>query len=264
MATTRGKYFIKRREADVWEDIAVKFPSVNVLSLEGMGQVGDSTNVYAEQWTGSETEDFQVTTTDGQGNPVIVRKNVDIDMTFICGERYGAQDTQTCYDAFVAYIAKQGDFWIKSGYTGLQAHVVCLKGFKPTTQKLQRGTRSYMMATAPLHCLAPATEASPEPYVGDIYVGFGAATISTEAQIQSLTNVQHRNVDDYSGTYTIVNPSTAYLWICVKGTLDGYSVTANGFEIPLNAAVSINEYRCYRSANGILPHTMTFNIEQNS
>jgi hypothetical protein len=185
-------------------------------------------------------------------------------MTFICGERYGAIDTQTCYENFVAYIAKQGDFWIKSGYTGLQAHVVCLKGFKPTTQKLQRGTRSYIMATAPLHCLAPATEATPDPVVGDMYVGFGAATIYTEAQIQSLTNVQHYNVNDYERTCTIVNPSTAYLWICVKGTLDGYTVKANGFEVPMNAAVSIDEYRCYRSTNGILAHTMTFNIEHNS
>ena len=261
MATTRGKYFIKRAESDVWEDIAVKFPSVNVLSIEGMGEIGDSTNVYNEQWADSSVEDFQITST--QDNPStreIIRKNVDLSMTFICGERYGAQDTQTCYENFVSYIARQGDFWIKSGYTGLQAHVVCLKGFKPTTQKLQRGTKSYMMATAPLHCLAPATEASPEPYVGDIYVGFGAETISTEAQIQSLTNVQHRNVDDYSGTYTIVNPSVSYLWICVKGTLDGYSVTANGFEIPLNAAISIGEYRCYRSTNSIVAHTMTFNI----
>lgn len=116
------------------------------------------------------------------------------------------------------------------------------------------------MATAPLHCLAPATEASEDPVIGDIYVGFGAAQISSEAQIKSLTNVQHRNVDDYSGTYTIVNPSVSYLWICVKGTLDGYSVTANGFEIPLNAAISIGEYRCYRSTNSIVAHTMTFNI----
>ena len=160
MATTIGKYFIKRAESDAWEDVAIKFQGLSILSIEGMGEIGDSTNVYTAQWEDSSTEDFQITST--QDNPStreIVRKNVDLSMTFICGERYGAQDTQTCYENFVAYIAKQGDFWIKSGYTGLQAHVVCLKGFKPTTQKLQRGTKSYMMATAPLHCLAPATEA---------------------------------------------------------------------------------------------------------
>ena len=264
MATTRGRYFIKRAESDVWEDVAIKFQGLSILSIEGMGEVGDACNVYSEQFIDSPNEDFQITST--QDNPStreIIRKNVDLSMTFICGERYGAQDTQMCYEDFVSYIARQGDFWIKSGYTGLQAHVVCLKGFKPTTQKLQRGTKSYMMATAPLHCLAPATEAQ-DAAEGEIYVGFGAATISTEAQIQSLTNVQHRNVSDYTYTYTIVNPSTAYLWICVRGTLDAYSVNANGFEIPKNTPLTIGEYRCYRSTNSILAHTMTFNIEHNS
>mgnify|MGYP007056171808 CR=1 FL=1 len=264
MATATGKYFIKRKESDVWEDIAVKFPSVNVLNISGMGGVGDSLNVYNAQWLSSEQDDFQVTTTDTQGNPVIIRKNTDIELTFICGERYGAIDTQECYDDFVAYIAKQGDFWIKSGYTGLMAHVISMKGFQPTTQKLHRGTRSYITATAPLHCLAPATEASEDPVVGDIYLGFGGATIGTEAQIKSLTNVQHYNIANYAGTYTIVNPSIAYLWICLRGALDNYSVYGGGFDLPLNAAVSIGEYRCYRSTNSIVAHTMIFNITHNS
>ena len=86
----------------------------------------------------------------------VVRSNIDLDMTFIVGTRYSANkniDTQTVYDAFVAYVCDYGDFYIKSAYSDKYAHVVCLKGVKPTTEKLHRGNDSYIMATATLHTL---------------------------------------------------------------------------------------------------------------
>lgn len=260
---TIGKYFFKTTENAAWTDFATRFPYVCILSVDGMGARGDSVSTYDEQWNSSETDDFQITSVDAQTQqPKIIRKNIDIDLTFICGERYGAQDTQTCYDEFVNFITAK-DFWIKSGYTGLMSHVVCLKSFKPTATKLKRGTKSYAMATVPLHCLEPSTVAQ-DVVVGDMYIGFGDDALTSMSEVTGLTNVQHYNVDNYAGTYTVTNPSTAYLWVCVRGVLDGYSVKANGFEVPMNSPLSIGDYRCYRTTNGILAHTMTFNIVNNS
>lgn len=150
-----GKYFVRTTPNGTWEDVTIKFAGIKILTLNGFNEVGDSVNVYNEQWINSEQEDFLISNEDDQGNAKIVRKNVDLSLTFICGERYGALDTQTTYDAFVDYIAKHGDFYIKSIYVNKIAHVICLNGFKPTVEKLHRGDKSYIMATAALHVLEP-------------------------------------------------------------------------------------------------------------
>ena len=151
-----NKYFVKRQESDSWQDVTTLFDGIKILSIKGFNEEGESVNVYSEQWINSQTEDFLVTTKDENDNDVVIRKNVDLEMTFIAGSRYSANgnvDTQTVYDSFKDYICKHGDFYIKSSYSGKYAHVVCLKGIKPTTEKLHRGNNSYIMATATLHTL---------------------------------------------------------------------------------------------------------------
>lgn len=151
-----NKYFVKRQESDSWQDVTTLFDGIKILSIKGFNEEGESVNVYSEQWVNSQTEDFLVTTKDENDNDVVIRKNVDLEMTFIAGSRYSASgnvDTQNVYDLFKDYICKHGDFYIKSSYSGKYAHVVCLKGLKPTTEKLHRGNNSYIMATATLHTL---------------------------------------------------------------------------------------------------------------
>lgn len=151
-----NKYFVKRQESDSWQDVTTLFDGIKILSIKGLNEEGESVNVYSEQWVNSQTEDFLVTTKDENDNDVIIRKNVDLEMTFIAGSRYsvsGNIDTQTVYDLFKDYICKHGDFYIKSLYSGKYAHVVCLKGLKPIAEKLHRGNNSYIMATATLHTL---------------------------------------------------------------------------------------------------------------
>lgn len=252
-----NKYYVKKTTSDEWEDLTTKFVGLNILKVDGMNELGEAVNVYSEQWVNSQSEDFAVTTQDGQGHDVVIRKNVDLQLTFICGTRYGALNTQQVHDAFIEYATKKGDFYIKSKYTGKEAHVVCLKSYKPTTQKLQRGANdSYIMGTVELHTLDIPQNSQPEPSLGDLYIGFGGATINDPT---GLTNVQHYNTDNPAGSYQIVCPSLSYLWICFNGEIGG--VTANGFEVPMNAPVSVGDYWCYRTANNIKPHTMMFNIE---
>lgn len=155
-----NKYFVKRQESDSWQDVTMLFDGIKILSIKGFNEEGESVNVYSEQWVNSQTEDFLVTTKDENDNDVVIRKNVDLEMTFIVGTRYSANkniDTQSVYNAFKDYICKHGDFYIKSAYSGKYAHVVCLKGVKPTTEKLHRGNNSYILATATLHTLEPPT-----------------------------------------------------------------------------------------------------------
>ena len=151
-----NKYFVKRQESDSWQDVTTLFDGIKILSIKGFNEEGESVNVYSEQWVNSQTEDFLVTTKDENDNDVVIRKNVDLEMTFIAGSRYSANgnvDTQTVYDLFKDYICKHGDFYIKSSYSGKFARVVCLKGLKPTTEKLHRGNNSYIIATTTLHTL---------------------------------------------------------------------------------------------------------------
>lgn len=146
----RNKYFIKRLQGGSWSDITTLFDGVRVLKLGGMNEVGEAVNVYTEQWVGSQEEDYMCV------GDVVVRKNVDLEMSFIVGTRYSSNrnaDTQTVYDAFKDYICNHGDFYVKSAYSGKYAHVVCLKGISVVTERLHRGVNSYILATATLHCL---------------------------------------------------------------------------------------------------------------
>lgn len=144
-----NKYFVRKSTSASWEDITTKFAGVKVLSLDGLNELGDSVNVYDEQWVGSATEDVMVA---GSG---IIRKNVDLSLTFIVGSKYGASDTQAVHDTFVNYMCKQGALYVRSNYTSKQAYVICMKGYKPTTQRLHRGQNSYIIGTITLHCIAP-------------------------------------------------------------------------------------------------------------
>ena len=149
-----NRYFIKRRFSDTWVDITTLFDGIKVLSITGMNEIGEAQNVFTQQWIDSQEEDYLL------AGKTVVRANVDLTMTFIAGTRYssnGSVDTQTVYNSFVSYICDDGDFYIKSTYTGKSAHVVCLKGIKPTTERLHRGSSSYIIATATLHCLDQPT-----------------------------------------------------------------------------------------------------------
>ena len=151
----KNVYYIRKSESDNWEDITTKFAGCKVLAIDGFNERGEAVNIYNEQWIDSQQEDFLVAKTDALGNPVVVRKNVDLELTFIVSRRYTDSniDEQAVYDSLVSFICDNGDFYIKSAYVNKQAHVVCVKSFKPTTQKLQRGEKSYILATVSLHCL---------------------------------------------------------------------------------------------------------------
>ena len=155
MNHSSNRFFAKNTESGTFQDITTMFDGVAVLKLDGMLAKGEPVNVYTAQWLSNQKEDFLITTLDDNDNPVVVRKNVDLELTFIVRQKYATAtiDVQTVHDNFVDYITGS-DIWLKSSYVGNKyVHCVCLKEYKPTTVKLGRGDNSYIMGTITLHCL---------------------------------------------------------------------------------------------------------------
>ena len=155
MNYSKNRFFVKNTQSGTFQDITTMFDGVAVLKLDGILAKGEPVNVYTAQWIDSQQEDFMITTLDDNDNPVVIRKNVDLELTFIVRQKYATAtiDVQTVHDNFVDYITGS-DVWLKSSYVGNKyVHCVCLKEYKPTTVKLGRGNNSYIMGTITLHCL---------------------------------------------------------------------------------------------------------------
>lgn len=153
-------YFTKNSESASWEDITSKFDGVRILKMDGFLAKGKPINIFTQQWLSNQEEDFLITTLDDNNRHVVIRENVNIEITFIVRQKYASNtiDVQTVHDNFVAYMTNS-DVWIKSSYLGNKyVHCVCLNEYKPTTINLERGDNSYIMGTITLHALdAPTT-----------------------------------------------------------------------------------------------------------
>lgn len=155
MNHSSNRFFAKNTESGTFQDITAMFDGVAVLKLDGMLAKGKPINIFTQQWLSNQKEDFLITTLDDNDNPIVIRENVDLELTFIVRQKYatGTIDVQTVHDNFVDYITGS-DVWLKSSYVGNKyVHCVCLKEYKPTTVKLGRGNNSYIMGTITLHCL---------------------------------------------------------------------------------------------------------------
>lgn len=155
MNNSSGRYYVKNTENGVFQDITTLFDGVAVLKLDGMLAKGKPVNIYTAQWINSQKEDFMITTVDENNNPVVIRENIDIELTFIVRQKYASStiDVQVVHDNFVDYMTNS-DLWLKSAYVGNKyVHCVNMKEYKPTTVKLGRGEDSYIIGTLSLHTL---------------------------------------------------------------------------------------------------------------
>lgn len=155
----KNVYFVKNTANGSFQDITTLFNGVRVLKIDGFNSKGKPVNIYTAQWVNSQTEDFMITSVDGNNNPVVIRENTDIDITFIVKQKYATStiDVMSVHDSFVNYMTNT-DVWVKSAYVNNKyVHCVCLKDYKPTTMKLKRGTNSWVIGTITLHCLSAPT-----------------------------------------------------------------------------------------------------------
>lgn len=258
MGKLEDSYLVKRGTSS-YATIAEMFNGVKILKVDGFLERGDAVNIYNEQWVDNQADDFLVTTIDPTSlQEVVIRKNVDIEITFVVSDKYANSliNVQDVHDSFVSYMTN-GKLWLKSLYVDREVECACLDPYKPTQTKLKRNFGNYITGTLKLHTLnIPSTVST--PVVGDLYIGFGSSSISSMADINNLASLQHYNVEYADGNYTIVCPSDSYLWICSSSTIA--HVTSSGFEVPMQGGVNIDSLRCYRSGNQIAPHTMSFTI----
>lgn len=151
-----NRYFVKNKLTDTFTDITTMFNGVAILSITGLLSKGKPVNIYTAQWNDSQKEDFMITTLDDEGTSVVIRENVDIEVTFIVGRRYASSrniDVRSLHDTFVNYMTNT-DIWLRTSYLNNRyVHCVCLKEYKPTTIYLGRGDNSYIMGTITLHAL---------------------------------------------------------------------------------------------------------------
>ena len=155
MNDSRNRYFVKNTEDGTFQDITTLFDGVAVLKVDGFLAKGKPINIFTQQWLSNQKEDFMITTLDDNDNPVVIRENVDIEITFIVRQKYADSviDVQDVHDSFVDYMTNS-DVWVKSAYVGNKyVHCVCQSEYKPTTVHLQRGDSSYIMGTIKLHTL---------------------------------------------------------------------------------------------------------------
>ena len=154
--TIQNSYFVKNTASGTYTDVTTLFQGVSILAVEGFDSLGKSLNTYMEQWVDGSV-DFMIVGNNG----VIAREVVDVKVVFIVGQRYASTtiDTQTVYDAFVAYMTNT-DVWVKSAYVGKQVHCVASDKFDPKTIKLHRGGDSYILGELTLKCLENPTAVS--------------------------------------------------------------------------------------------------------
>lgn len=101
-------------------------------------------------------------------------------------------------------------------------------------------------------------DSSDATYKGDFYLGCGGDVLQNRDDIETLTNVQHYNVDEPFGDYSIFIPSTNYVWLCTTKTIN--KVLSSEIEVPMEEPIIIDEFSCYRTSNAILEGQMDLEI----
>ena len=162
-----GKYFAKKAINDEYQDLTTLFDGLRILKIDGFMSEGQPKNVYTASWEYDDDEDFAIVMQDDEDTIKIIRECVDLDITFIIKGSYASEtiDVNTQHLRFKNYMLGK-DVWIKSMYQDeLEAHCVCLKEYKPTTEKYHRGIDSYVMGTITMHMLEKPTNTKMRPIV---------------------------------------------------------------------------------------------------
>ena len=156
MNDSSNRYYAKKTEEGSYADITGMYSGVAILKMDGFLALGKPVNVYTAQWVDEQEEDFLIPTLDENDNKIVIRENVDIEITFIVRQKYASSniDVQQVHDSFIDYMTNS-DVYLKSAYAGgLSAHCVCLQEYRPTTVKLGRGRNNdYIIGTITMHTL---------------------------------------------------------------------------------------------------------------
>ena len=233
MADIANEYLVKRGDGN-FVTIASLFSGVRITKIDGFMRLGKPVNIYTSQWINSQTEDYKI----ANGNNQVIRENVDIDITFIVSDKYGAVNVRQQHDAFVAYMTN-GALYIKSNYVDRTLRCVCLKEYQPTKVHLKRPTGSnYMTGTITLHAL-DSRAGEDDGYIDDPYGS--STTINT-------SNVFDTSFDEFQDELNQVFFNKSDVKVSVVGTTLMMTTTAPN--VPAAQSISSTPDNA-RNANAI-------------
>lgn len=87
---------------------------------------------------------------------------------------------------------------------------------------------------------------------------FGFSTAATLTNPTSLTKQTIKSSPN--GTYTLSHDATEYMWLCVGSNKSISKVVSNGFDVPMETAITVGNFKCYRSSNTIAAGSIKFTI----
>lgn len=89
-------------------------------------------------------------------------------------------------------------------------------------------------------------------FVLPMYFGFSASASGITPS--SLTKQSLKTSPD--GSYSLNNSTTGnYMWLCVPSSMSIGTVKSGGFDVPMEAAVTVSGYKCYRSSAALTSGT---------
>lgn len=104
-----------------------------------------------------------------------------------------------------------------------------------------------------------ATETKTVQMVRAMYFGFSLYAAAASVDKNGL--VKQPIKTSPVGTYTLTNSTDGcYLWLCIPDNMTINKVTLNGFDVPMEVAVTIEKYKYYRSSNRLTNKDYTFVI----
>lgn len=266
-------YLIKREREETYTPLSTLFPSLHVLSLEGFLSRGSPINIYTAQWVGWQAEDVMVGTKDEHGRDVIEHApalGLTLTFTFSSRECGGSATLmRQRHKMFINYMCDDVVFLRTMYEGGKEGPALRVRtGYRPTLYDDR-----HIVGTLHLDAVM-RKERMPIP-AGELYIGVGDGVISIE-DITRLDNVQHYPIPsdgDESGDYAIMVATRGkYVWICTtredgdmwERIRAGAMVTAQHstfFPVPMTRyPVKCGRFNCYRTANALASHTMSFTI----
>lgn len=93
-----------------------------------------------------------------------------------------------------------------------------------------------------------------------MYFGFSTDTTITDTNIITTTFTKQALKAYPNGDYTLTNDATKYMWLCIGSNKNISSVKSSGFDVPMQAPITVGNYKCYRSSNTIVAGSATITI----
>lgn len=93
-----------------------------------------------------------------------------------------------------------------------------------------------------------------------MYFGSSANSSLSSADVLAMTKQSIKSSP--SGSYSVTVAEGNYMWLCVPSTMTINKVTSSGFDVPMEAAASVEvsgktTYKCYRSSSTYVAGTVS-------